>query len=175
MSQQYNRSLLAPVVILPTGQRQPYGQILDYDYNVTTGSKITINRVAGAAIAFTPNNPDTVLAQLDRIPSQTASIIEIEDDTLAWTSITPSTGTAPFNSPYAIVGTGFASVPFTNFKLDDGGGDIISFGSDGFQVNSGTSITFNQFNIDPVGAYTVYYSMDNGSTWITTALTVTIS
>lgn len=175
MTQQYNRSLLAPVVILPTGQRQPYGQILDYDYNVTTGSKITINRVAGTAIAFTPNNPDTVLAQLDRIPSQTASIIEIEDDTLAWTSITPNTGTAPFNSPYAIAGTGFASVPFTNFKLDDGAGDFVSFGPDGFQVNSGISITFTSFDLFVAGTYTVYYSVDNASTWITTALTVTIS
>lgn len=177
MTQQYNRSLLAPVVILPTGQRQPYSQILDYDYNVTTSNKITINRVAGSAIDFTPNNPTSVMAQLDKIPSMTASLITIGDDSLAWTSVTPSTYT--IGNPdqgYAIVGTGFISAGINAIKFDDGAGhqQILSVGF-GLTITSSTEIDAAPFSFDDVGVFTIYYSVDNGSTWITTGLTVTTS
>lgn len=173
MTQQYNRSLLAPVVILPTGQRQPYGQILDYDYNVTTGSKITINRVAGSAIAFTPNNPASVLAQLDRIPSQTASAITIMDvSSLTFVSVSPNTFASSDVPIATVTGTGFMASNINLWILDNGVTGITA------AVTSVTDTTIGIQGSDPfidVGTFTLYYSTDAGVTRTTTGLTVTVS
>lgn len=171
MTQQYNRSLLAPVVILPTGQRQPYGQILDYDYNVTTGSKITINRVAGSAIAFTPNNPTAVLNQLDRIPSLTASSIIITDISFVWSSVSPANVIINTTNSFVVTGVGFDTT--INFlKFQNGGGDFVGTS---INLDSSTQITTAPFPLGQASTYEIYYTIDSGSTFIDTGLSVVVS
>lgn len=165
--------LMPPVVILTNGVRQPWNKVLDYSLS---GGVITINRVAGSAITISPNSPDDVLAQLDKVPTMLASPITIEDtaSTLTWVSIDPAVSSIGGSYNFIITGTGFTSV-INGLRLDHGAGSLVPLNLSG--VTSQTELDAdNFFNPLPnTGTFTLYYSTDGGATWTTTALTVTVS
>lgn len=97
---------------------------------------------------------------------------------LTWASVTPTTATLAVTNVWDVQGTGFSTAGINNFKADDGSGDAL--GASGyFFLNSDTDATLGgqdgEFRFFVAGVYTLYYSTDSGTTWISTGLTITAS
>jgi hypothetical protein len=91
-----------------------------------------------------------------------------------WTSLTPNTYSISGGVNYdgTIAGLGFAGAPLS-FHFDDGGGHVLPFVP---YSTSNTAISGNiPLGVAVAGSFTLYYSLDTGSTWTTTGLTLTIS
>jgi hypothetical protein len=105
---------------------------------------------------------------------------------VSWVSITPDSWAHPSGQTLQIIGAGFLSFgdnpadfpASTYFKLDDGAGHAItsnfSVDGDGFsdttmQLDLGSGV------LTVAGNYTLYYTTNSGSTWISTGLTAVVS
>ena len=106
------------------------------------------------------------------------SVTEVTDTgAIVWTSITPNTAAAGAYNPYYITGTGFmgSGINGIQFRGANSSSDYLNC-----IISSDTNIyPFSQGSGYPVAfqadVYTIYFSIDNGSTWATTGLTVTVS
>ena len=95
---------------------------------------------------------------------------------MVWTSITPSTATSGLNTPaFTIAGTGFLASGINKLKLDTGTGSSIVYDAGTFAIASDIAINTGPVGANIVAAYTLFYSIDGGASWTTTALTVTFS
>ena len=100
---------------------------------------------------------------------------------LSFISISPNTGTkgSPAHYTGTLTGTGFFASGINAVKFDDGAGNVIQpFNSNIKMVintDSNATISFSGVPAPNVATYTVYYSVDGGTNWITTGLTVAFS
>lgn len=92
---------------------------------------------------------------------------------LTFTSISPNASAGGVNVFATITGTGFFGVAINALKAEDGLGNnnVVSM------VNTidDATMTGDFGTFVTTGVFTVYYSTDGGTTWTTTALTITIS
>lgn len=139
-------------------------------------NKLTITHNDNSQTEYTYDSP--ALAATDYgLWVVTLGAVGMTPSSLVWTSITPSTMSAGLDSQvYDIVGTGFIQFLADNLvlKLDNGTPAQTILTTAG--PNSDTLI---QFITDPTpmfaSTYTLYYSIDSGSNWTTTGLTVTVT
>ena len=89
-----------------------------------------------------------------------------------FTSIVPNTGLSLFFlGTCDVYGTNFTYVPFIDkFQLDDGLGHIASMSAVFIMSDTHIKTGINSFPVS--GTYTLYYSTNAGSTYLTTGLTV---
>ena len=96
--------------------------------------------------------------------------------TSGWTSVNPTTASVGgLGAFFYLIGFGFATLGITNLKFDDGAGNVNAWHA--FHVDADTQIAGSSSTTVPFVAttYTVYYSIDSGSTWVSTGLTMTAS
>jgi IPT/TIG domain len=94
---------------------------------------------------------------------------------ITFASITPGTAASGVSVSFVVTGTGFNSdvSSVEDMRFDDGNGHIAYCGESLVSSDTSENVGFVLFPV--AGTYTLYYSTDNGATWTTTGLTVTVS
>lgn len=163
---------------LPNGKRINVLALSDY---VISGTDVVFTFTHGGTYTYVAGSVDEanhVIEKIDEILNTGVSsgIIEIGVTSLTFTSFSLTFGTVlQFGTEWELLGTGFLIAGITDFKFDDGGGNVCP---SLFSVDSDTTITgaidgnpLGGSGPFPSGTYTLYYSIDSGSTWTTTGLT----
>ncbi len=163
------------LVTLPDGKRVSLDQgcyFANERYFCVTRNNDTIASYAclnstGAAGMVTQT--DTGLAAV--AAGTNSNTVLSDTGAFVWTSLTLNTYTiSGVSYDGTIAGSGFNGASLT-FQFNDGSGHLSSFVP---YASNNTSIAGHAtFTI--TGTYTLYYSLDAGLTWTTTALTLTVS
>ncbi len=168
-------------VIFPDGRR------VDIDggwYSIYNTAAVRLNPLNGNAYDFYCLSAGAAQAFLLAIDAFIASTDNISANpvndggysSLTWISVTPNsyvTGDPLVN--YEIAGTGFVTSGITVMQTRLDSNPLVTNDS-AITINSDISITMdvNSNTYDNLGAYTIFYSI-NGTDWITTGLSFTVS
>ena len=122
----------------------------------------------------TTNNMLVYVDQLGRVSN---FILVNGGPSLTWASVSPNAVSIPIPVVFTATGTGFSLSGINSGQFDDGMGNSSEF--DFVTINSDISISFHygsgNFFPGVNGTYTLYYSTDNGLSFVTTGLTVVVS
>jgi hypothetical protein len=168
----------------------------DQILGMTSDSSGNVSIIAGAG---NNNNPALIVVACGSLASALSFISQIQNfmassapassgpftpvvyiiNSYVFTNVLPSSWSladGPWTgSVLNVVGTGL-NLLINAFKLDDGGGDVSISVPGSVQFSDGPNLVCNmQTPLSVVGAYVLYYSTDNGSSWITTGLTMTVT
>jgi len=144
--------------------------------NVADNSLVISDGVATGVVVPTPS-----LAAAQSLMQQINNFLESSSDgavaatfpaSVTWTPpVNPATATAGVQFTAVISGSGFDSLVWLLFKLDDGSGDVV----DNAEVLIVDNSTINLGLLTlPVSSktYTISYSTDGGGVWKSTGLTI---
>jgi len=164
-------------IILPDGRRFSIENV-DYHAIETTVIFTLLDTSTKIYQCTSATAAAQMITDLNTFVANTALFITTLSDAgvVTWSSVTPNAYTLGNTAQdYIIAGTLFLGSNVNAFKGDNG-----TPGQEGYftpLILSDTQIDMANGNVsfDFAGIYTLYYSTDNGTSWTTTGLTVTVT
>jgi hypothetical protein len=169
---------IASASVVPILENQILGMAVDTAHNVTitTINSQQVYQVATASLASAYSFIQQIQNFLNSHGNRIFTPVIYVASSPAFVDVFPNTTTAGSPTGLFIDGTNLLLSGINAMKLDDGSGDVFVF-TGGVTIFSNTTMGTNPPDplLAPPGTYTVYYSINGGSSWVTTGLTVAVT